>query len=99
MRADVAQYITCHNRETLNDLKRLVRQPSVSAQALGTKECAALVKTMMEEAGLTARLLDSGHDHAPVVYGEKKGRSDRTLLFYNHYDVQPADPLGEWDSK
>src|SRR3990170_4620606 len=39
--------------------------------------------------------LPGGH---PVVYGEQPGRSPRTLLFYDHYDVQPAEPLELWSS-
>jgi acetylornithine deacetylase/succinyl-diaminopimelate desuccinylase-like protein len=35
---------------------------------------------------------------APVVFAERKGRSNKTLLFYNHYDVQPPEPLELWES-
>jgi len=35
---------------------------------------------------------------APVVVAERAGTSDRTLLIYNHYDVQPAEPLELWTS-
>jgi hypothetical protein len=33
------------------------------------------------------------------VYGEVKGEKDKTVLFYDHYDVQPPDPLDEWISE
>jgi acetylornithine deacetylase/succinyl-diaminopimelate desuccinylase-like protein len=80
----------------IDQLARLCAQPSVSAQNLGIAECAELVATMLREQGFTAEVMPS--DGNPVVYGEGNGRSDKTLLFYLHYDVQPAEPLELWDS-
>ena len=37
---------------------------------------------------------------SPIVYGEVKSKSNpngKTILFYNHYDVQPEDPVELWD--
>ena len=37
--------------------------------------------------------------HHPIVYGEYlKDPEKPTVLIYGHYDVQPPDPLGEWDT-
>lgn len=80
------------------DLQKMIKQPSVSATGEGIDECAQLVCDMMNKAGISSRLLHVG-GHAPVVYGEviSNQNPDRTVLFYNHYDVQPADPLELWN--
>lgn len=84
----------------VSDLQALVRQPSVSAKKTGLVECANLVASMMQRSGINSEVLyldDKGIP--PIVYGELRSRSnpDRTLLFYNHYDVQPEDPVELWD--
>lgn len=89
-------YIDKNLDASLEELKRYVRQPSVSAQNLGLKECAALVKELLEKRGFTSQVMAT--DGAPVVFGERKGKSDKTLLIYNHYDVQPPEPLELWES-
>jgi acetylornithine deacetylase/succinyl-diaminopimelate desuccinylase-like protein len=81
---------------SLEELKRYVSQPSISAQNLGLKECAQIVKEMLEKRGFTAEIMAT--EGAPVVFAERKGKSDKTLLIYNHYDVQPPEPLELWES-
>ena len=82
--------------QSLIDLERLCAQPSIAAQGVGMQECAALVGELLEARGFDIQILPTRGQ--PVVFAERKGLSDRTLLFYNHYDVQPADPLDLWDS-
>lgn len=80
----------------LQELMQLCAQPSISAQDVGMEACASLVRGMLSRRGFTTRLLP-GKGY-PVVFAERGGRSQGTLLFYNHYDVQPPEPLEEWDS-
>ena len=74
-----------------------MRQPSVSARGEGIEECALLVSGMLEEAGISSKILRIG-GAAPMVFGRVESRSNprKTLLLYNHYDVQPAEPLELW---
>lgn len=75
---------------------RLCAQPSVSAQRIGLSECASLVAGMLERRGFDVRRFPTAG--APVIVGRLEGVSERTLLFYNHYDVQPPEPLDLWTS-
>ena len=81
---------------SLRELGRLVAQPSISAQNLGLAEAATLVADMLRARGFHAKIYPTAG--APVVVAERKGKSDKTLLFYNHYDVQPPEPLELWES-
>jgi acetylornithine deacetylase/succinyl-diaminopimelate desuccinylase-like protein len=94
--AKLDAYLDKHMDESIAELSRLVAQPSVGAQNLGMKECAALVAEMLVKRGFSAEVMPT--DGAPVVYGERKGKSNKTLLFYCHYDVQPAEPLELWET-
>ena len=82
--------------QSLAELSKLVAQPSISAQGIGLKECAAMVADMLRARGFTAEVMDT--EGAPVVFAERKGKTDKTLLFYNHYDVQPPEPLELWET-
>lgn len=92
----VDAYIDKNLDKSLDELKKYVAQPSISAQNLGLKECAQLVKGMLEKRGFKAEIMST--DGAPVVFAERKGKADKTILIYNHYDVQPPEPLELWDS-
>jgi acetylornithine deacetylase/succinyl-diaminopimelate desuccinylase-like protein len=84
-------------REAVRLLEQLCRQPSVSAEGAGLSETADLVESLLADSGFTTRQLRAD-DGPPAVWGELAGRSPWTLLLYNHYDVQPVDPIELWDS-
>jgi len=93
----IYNYIDVNSKKFIEDLTRLVKQPSVSAKNEGIQQCAQLVEKMMKETGLHTKILENGGN--PVVYGEiTSEKAKKTLLFYNHYDVQPPEPLEEWIS-
>lgn len=95
--AAIDRYIDDHMEGWIAELAELCAVPSVSARHEGIEKCADLVCELLRRRGLDARVEpSSGH---PVVLAHGDGvRSDRTMLFYNHYDVQPPEPLELWDS-
>ncbi len=88
------RYIEEHRGRYLAAVADLCRLPSISAQNTALPETARAVMDLMHRWGLPAEIVET--DDAPAVYAEIKGRSPRTILLYNHYDVQPPDPLDEW---
>jgi acetylornithine deacetylase/succinyl-diaminopimelate desuccinylase-like protein len=87
-----------HNNldSSLDELGELCKIPTISALNLNLIEGAEYVGSLLEKRGFTVEIHPT--HGAPIVYAERKGRSNKTLLFYNHYDVQPPEPLELWTS-
>jgi len=73
------------------------RLESVAAQNRMMPETANWVEKLLKDTGFeTQQIPVAGAPN--YVYGYKKGKSDFTLLLYNHYDVQPETPIELWES-
>ncbi len=88
----------------ISDLQKLIKIPSVSARKQNLEECAKEIVAMMKRIGINSELIyfddDQKNSAPPLVYGEVKSKSNpngKTLLFYNHYDVQPEEPRDLWE--
>jgi len=79
---------------SIDDLSRLCAVPSISAEDRKISEGAQAVADLLEAHGFQAQILPT--DGNPVVFGEGRGRQNKTILFYLHYDVQPPEPLELW---
>ena len=98
----VWQHLASDKEAALDRLMLLLAIPSIStdpAYAGDVRRAAGLVRQTMAEIGLEADLHETeGH---PVVVGRAAAADAIApeaphVLFYGHYDVQPADPEAEW---
>src|SRR5574341_687846 len=86
----------------LEQLFEFLRIPSISALSEhkpDIRKAVEWVAANMPGAGLEhVRIMET--DGNPVVYGDwlKAGPSAPTVLVYGHYDVQPVDPVDQWQS-
>jgi acetylornithine deacetylase/succinyl-diaminopimelate desuccinylase-like protein len=93
-----------HNREeALEGFIKLLSFPSISADPAYKKDinaCADWIVGEFKRIGFdnAHTIKTAGH---PVVYAEwlKAGADKPTILVYDHYDVQPVDPLNLWESE
>ena len=97
----VDAYLDAHQHDFEEQLKTLLRIPSVSAQPShddDTRKAAEFVRDDLKRIGFADAVLieTSGH---PLVYAERlDAPGGPTLLIYGHYDVQPPEPLEPWTS-
>jgi len=99
IKLNTLKHVDSHMEDLISDLQTLIKQPSVSAKNEGIEDCAKLVQKLLKKSGISSEILKLKKNVAPIVYGEVKSKQNpkKTLLFYNHYDVQPAEPFDLWD--
>jgi acetylornithine deacetylase/succinyl-diaminopimelate desuccinylase-like protein len=92
MDKEIFSFIEDHREEYINWLKDFCQIPSVAAQNRGMKESTDFLDELFDKALQTKPELLPTRGY-PVVYAHLKGNNETTLSFYNHYDVQPEDPM------
>jgi len=99
---DVRGYVEANASEFIDDLKQWLTIPSISADPArhgDVGHSAAWLAGHLRAAGFpVAQVLDTGG--LPAVYAEWPAAdpSAPVVLVYGHHDVQPVEPLEEWDS-
>jgi len=85
------------NRERfLAEFRELLSFPSENGNPQGLSGAAQWVVARLQTLGASVQMLSEA-DGAATVFGEV-GTGERSLLSYSHYDVQPPDPLDQWES-
>lgn len=90
----VLEWIDSQSEAAVADLQRYCRQPSVAAQDWGMSDMAQIVADDLRKLGADTLLVPT--QGYPVAVGRLEGGSTSRLMIYNHYDVQPPEPLDEW---
>lgn len=103
MSKQVITYLQENRDDLLQRLKTFLAIPSVSTDSSykeDVKKAAQFIQHYLDEIGFenVEELPTNNH---PVVYAEYNGAGTNapTVLFYGHYDVQPVDPIEEWESE
>src|SRR5579864_6742133 len=98
---NLAEFIEGHRDEHLAELCEFLRIPSVSAKSEhkpDIERAARWVVDHLRAAGFKNVEIVPTNMH-PLVYAESlEAPGKPTILFYGHYDVQPAEPLNLWTS-
>ncbi|MGB2669032.1 MAG: M20/M25/M40 family metallo-hydrolase, partial [Candidatus Acidiferrum sp.] len=98
---NLTEYIEGRREQHLAELCEFLRIPSISAKTEhkpDIERAANWVADHFRSAGFkTVQIVPT--DLHPLVYAESlEAPGKPTVLFYGHYDVQPAEPLDLWTS-
>jgi acetylornithine deacetylase/succinyl-diaminopimelate desuccinylase-like protein len=85
--------------EFVDGLSEYARVPTISAARQAEREGAEATLKVLDRYGVVARLMDVPGGPPMVVGDVVSDPTLPTLILYNHYDVQPVDPLNEWKHK
>ena len=97
----ILKHIDDQLENSVERLFGLLRIPSISAQPAHAADCrraAEWARDTLKEMGFTARLSETSGLPGVIAQNHDAGPQAPHVLFYGHYDVQPADPLALWNS-
>ncbi len=101
---DVRDYVESNASEFIDDLKQWLAIPSISADPdrhPDVRRSAEWLAGHLRAAGFpVAEVWESAPDGLPAVFAEWPAADPEApvVLVYGHHDVQPVEPLEEWDS-
>ncbi len=84
--------------EFIDILSDLIAFRSIAINHEECRKTASYIADILKDVGFIVDVVGV-KDGNPVVFAEMRGERKEALLFYNHYDVQPADPIEEWKTK
>lgn len=93
--SDYHSFIERNLTRYVDELTRFGSIASVASTGVGIRDAAQFTADAFERRGLHAEIVES--EGNPVVIAQG-GAGARSILLYNHYDVQPADPIDAWTS-
>ena len=93
----VDAYIEKNSKRFIDELKELCSFPSISNHGRDAIQPARdWLATRLAKFTDRVETLEAGG--MPALYAEVPGAGRRKLLLYQHYDVQPVDPIDLWQS-
>ena len=94
----VTKFLRDNRERHLGELFELLRFPSVAnTEPQACRQAADWLVRRLGECGLQARAVATA-GQPNVLASLHVGDDSPTLLVYGHYDVQPPDPLDQWQS-
>jgi acetylornithine deacetylase/succinyl-diaminopimelate desuccinylase-like protein len=95
----VRAWRVAHEKDVLEDYTRFLGMPNVAAKVADVEKNAGYITSELDKRGFATRLLSAGPGTPPAVFGELKSPgARRTVVFYAHYDGQPAGQP-EWRTR
>jgi acetylornithine deacetylase/succinyl-diaminopimelate desuccinylase-like protein len=81
----------------IEEVRAFLRMPSISGTGEGIEETASFLRDLLTER-LDASINLERYGGHPILYGYVDVGAEKTMVYYNMYDVQPVDPIDKWVS-
>lgn len=94
MMKQIFKYIDFKKDYYIQELLKVCRQPSISVTGEGIQEMVEMLVSIIGNLGAHVDIVQTQKN--PIIHAVFQGKSNKKIMFYNHYDVQPPGPAAEW---